>query len=489
LSQYQYRLKTNSLDQPKIELERVSKLIDFYKRSLDTNYFVISSRSHYSEEFFHQLFDSLNLDMVDYEVDTRNVEVDNSLVNQKACCDITLDMDDSFGDGWNGGYLTVSIDGTSNNYNASGFGSIVTIPYCDGEIVSINYTSGSWESENSFTITSPAGTLVSEGSNPSTGNLFYSDNACSSTNESPKPQDCEGAHLVCSNNTFNGDAVDFGDNYEIDYPNNTECDMNSENQSTWFYVNIGSSGTLEMTIDPTNGTDDYDWAIWGPYTSTTAAANCSPIEPPLRCNTSANIPQTGMNTSATNNYEYPGTSTFEWSNPINANAGDIYIMMIDNWSASGSPFTLDWGGTAGLSCTSVVLPITLMDFNGVNMNERNKLYWSTGSEKNNSHFIVEYSPDGNNWEFVDMISGAGTSTTEQHYSTDHRDFENGINYYRLLQFDFDGETTKHKVISIDNGRSKQLLKRVNLLGQEVNDSYRGIVLLYYSDGTTRKVLQ
>lgn len=302
------------------------------------------------------------------------------------------------------------------------------------------------------------------------------------------PQDCENSILVCSDNTFNGTAIDGGDDLEINGTNN-ECNMVDENQSTWFYVNIGSSGTLEMTIDPTNGTDDYDWAIWGPFTSATAAANCPPISRPIRCNTSANTAATGMSTAATNNYEYEGFSTFQWSNPINATVGDIYIMMIDNWSASGSPFTLDWGGTAGLSCNSVVLPITLMNFNGVNLGKKNKLFWTTQSEKNNDYFVIEYSPTGVNWTTVDIISGAGTSTMTQDYSTTHRDYENGINYYRLSQVDFDGVTTKHKVISIDNSGKRTLLKRINSMGQEVNENYRGLVILYYNDGSIKKVIQ
>jgi hypothetical protein len=303
------------------------------------------------------------------------------------------------------------------------------------------------------------------------------------------PQDCENAILVCSNNTFNGNAIDNGEIDEIDEPNNTECGMDSENQSTWFYVNIGTGGTLEMTIDPANNSDDYDWAIWGPYTSSTAAANCPPVDTPVRCNTSANTPETGMNTSASNDYEYPGTGTYEWSNPINASAGDVYILMVDNWSASGNPFDLDWGGTAGLSCTEVVLPIELMDFNGENNGDQNHLYWSTQSEKNNDYFIVEYSPSGVNWSKVDIISGAGTTTVIQNYSTSHRDYEKGINYYRLSQVDFNGEITKHKVISIDNHEGRTLIKRVNSMGQEVSKNFKGIVILYFNDGSIEKILQ
>lgn len=521
-----------------------------------------------------------------------------SVISQ--CCTVTIDMYDSWGDGWNGASLDIYIDGVLDGNYTLGAGSSgsQTIGVCDGEVFEVVFNSGSFDGEITYEISNSNGVIFSDGPSPSTGTVFTESNMCSvtpsctntdpygsataptdsdpieistcqyqeeyntissvvagetyvsdldcggfitvrsgsyngtvvasgaaplswtaststthyvhyNTNSScgtatscctstlecatcpapvPPPQDCEGALMVCNDNTFNGDAVDNGDVFEIN-ASNSECDMVDENQSTWFYVNIGTGGTLEMTIDPTNGTDDYDWAIWGPYTSSTAAANCPPIEPPIRCNTSANTPQTGMNTSASNNYEYPGWSTYEWSNPINASAGDVYIMMIDNWSASGSPFTLNWGGTAGLSCTSVVLPIELMDFNGENNGNQNLLYWSTQSEKNNDYFIIEYSPTGVDWTTVDVISGAGSTTIHQNYSTTHRDYEKGINYYRLSQVDFNGDIAKHKVISIDNSSDRKLLKRVNTLGQEVSADYKGIVILYFSDGSIVKVMQ
>jgi hypothetical protein len=246
---------------------------------------------------------------------------------------------------------------------------------------------------------------------------------------------------------------------------------------------------LEMTINPTNGTDDYDWAIWGPFTSVTAAANCPPVTLPVRCNTSANTAQTGMNTTATSNYEGEGFSTYEWSNPLSVATGEIYIMMIDNWSASGNPFTLDWAGTAGLDCTPVNLPVELNDFNGVNNGKENDLFWSTQSEINNDYFLVEYSATGTDWITIDKINGSGNSSQSHNYSTAHRDYDKGINYYRLKQVDFDGFETKHKVISIDNSDNQKLLKRFNLMGQEVNEHYRGIVILYYSNGSIEKIFQ
>jgi hypothetical protein len=171
---------------------------------------------------------------------------------------------------------------------------------------------------------------------------------------------------------------------------------------------------------------------------------------------------------------------------INATAGDIYILVIDNYSESSQPFQLNWNGTAGLDCTTVPLPVELISFTGKNQGDQNIISWNTLSEKNNDYFILQYSQDGVNWKSVGEIDGAGTTSEKQHYSFVHRDFKIDINYYRLVQVDFDGSESKHDIISIDNTDDLEVIKRVNTLGQEVDQNYRGIIIIYYKNGTIRK---
>ncbi|MEZ4889881.1 MAG: hypothetical protein R2779_04725 [Crocinitomicaceae bacterium] len=49
--------------------------------------------------------------------------------------------------------------------------------------------------------------------------------------------------------------------------------MSTEHQSSWYYINVQTGGDLTLTIAPQNVTDDYDFAIWGPFTSATANAS------------------------------------------------------------------------------------------------------------------------------------------------------------------------------------------------------------------------
>ena len=44
-------------------------------------------------------------------------------------------------------------------------------------------------------------------------------------------------------------------------------------------------------------------------------------------------------------------------------------------------------------------------------------------------------------------------------------------------------------MSIDNSIERGLIKTINTLGQEVDETYKGIVIEYYDDGTTIKRYQ
>jgi len=79
------------------------------------------------------------------------------------------DLMDSYGDGWDGAFLTFEIDGSATDYTVSGgdgFGKIHEIDVPDGAELIISYTSGAFEGEHSFDLTSPDGFYGSYGPAP-----------------------------------------------------------------------------------------------------------------------------------------------------------------------------------------------------------------------------------------------------------------------------------------------------------------------------------
>ena len=89
--------------------------------------------------------------------------------------------------------------------------------------------------------------------------------------------------------------------------------------------------------------------------------------------------------------------------------------------------------------TTTTLPITLLDFTVRVQDAQVIVAWSTENETNNDYFSVERSVDGQQYEVVGTIDGAGTSTFVLTYSwTDEQPLA-GVSYYRLRQTDFDGQ--------------------------------------------------
>lgn len=136
---------------------------------------------------------------------------------------------------------------------------------------------------------------------------------------------------------------------------------------------------------------------------------------------------------------------------------------------------------------NVVLPITLSKFSVSNHNNINLIEWETSSEQNNDFFTIQHSTNGLEWEDIVYLTGSGNSSQKISYEYKHTNFQNTINYYRLKQTDFDGQFETFKIVSVDNRSDKHLVKTINMMGQEVDETYKGIVIEVYNDGSIEKV--
>lgn len=147
-------------------------------------------------------------------------------------------------------------------------------------------------------------------------------------------------------------------------------------------------------------------------------------------------------------------------------------------------------GTFGISITTPqALPVELLYFDGVEYPLWNTLKWSTASEQNSSHFIIEKSTDGGNWREIANKTAAGNSNEKLNYSHSDNIDQHAIHYYRLVQYDIDGQFKIYGPIALDNrAKEKKIIKYVNLMGQEVEKNTKGIVIEIYEDGTTSKII-
>jgi hypothetical protein len=107
-----------------------------------------------------------------------------------------------------------------------------------------------------------------------------------------------------------------------------------------------------------------------------------------------------------------------------------------------SPFTL------GSSTTLNPLPISLLNFDAVPVNNFVKVSWTTTSELNNDYFLVQKSIDGVNWSNIGTVKGAGNSEKLVKYSFNDMNPVNGVQFYRLQQFDINGESEFTSVVPV-----------------------------------------
>ncbi|HKB44087.1 MAG TPA: T9SS type A sorting domain-containing protein, partial [Chitinophagaceae bacterium] len=103
------------------------------------------------------------------------------------------------------------------------------------------------------------------------------------------------------------------------------------------------------------------------------------------------------------------------------------------------------------------LPVKLLNFDAKYNKPNVTLNWSTAMEKNFSHFEIEYSTDGSNFNELALIFGAGESDSKKDYSYVDKTVagRGGLVYYRLKSVDIDGKATYSSVRIIRLGEEKQ----------------------------------
>lgn len=198
---------------------------------------------------------------------------------------------------------------------------------------------------------------------------------------------------------------------------------------------------------------------------------------------------------------YGTTKSQSFTVPTTASVALVTMRVLSSWAETPTTDAYDVIGydygeieEYKINITSG-LPVELYSFDGVNIGNNNYLFWVTTSEQNTSHFNLQKSRDGENWETMMTLSAAGNSNTQIDYDVVDYKVEPIINYYRLQQYDNDGVYETFGPISINNmdlGSQKTIVKYINLNGQEVDPTKLKSMDVYievYDDGTMRRVIK
>ncbi|WP_312510884.1 T9SS type B sorting domain-containing protein [Chryseobacterium culicis] len=158
-------------------------------------------------------------------------------------------------------------------------------------------------------------------------------------------QDCTSAIPICSDAAISLTPNGWGNVKE----GQVGClGPNGESNSIWLTFSIETAGTLTFLVTPTGPTAvgiDYDFALYGPN------FNCAnTTATPLRCSyagvNASIINPTGLNMTSTDTTEGGGGDGYV--KYIDVLPGQVYHLLLNNYSPLVAPFTLTFGGTAKL---------------------------------------------------------------------------------------------------------------------------------------------
>lgn len=370
-------------------------------------------------------------------------------------CFYTLNLFDSAGDGWQGSFVTVCVAGVCTNYTLNGANASVNIGTNVGQVITVSYTPvGGFQNQNSFNISQFGIQAYSSGTSPVSGIHFAESADCQPP---PAPQsDCLGAVTLCSQDLqVNQAPQNTGGVVDLN-ASNRGCLVANERQGLWYTWTVQEAGNLAFTIYPqpwpiASGTPFtiFDWAVWGPY----AGLTCPPPTQPYRCNWASVFQPKGMqfNNSLPTSVGGAGPPMIRH---MTVQAGEVYILYVDNWGMTGLNFSIEWQTSADpafqpmASIDCIVLPVDHMLVEAIARPRHVDVDWATLSEQYAVHYDVERSTDGEHFATIGRVNALGMSQSMTRYGFRDDDPILGKAYYRIKQMDQLGSHQYSDVVEV-----------------------------------------
>ncbi len=305
-------------------------------------------------------------------------------------------------------------------------------------------------------------------------------------NNTPDAQDDDYITAEISASSTGG-----GSTFTLDYPNLEPAGPYPYNTATQVTFLLGSAGAGDIVL---NATDSDDPECIGSGT-VSDPGSCATVGCDLFLDSSQNCnDETGEATITT--LILNGTAPYMISGDFNDSewTGGLFSITVVPESIGSVSFTVTdangctaTGGIAELSsCTK--LDVELLDFNGGASDEGNRLHWTSASEVQFSHYMLERFSEGAFHELA-RIEGQAMGNGPESYSYIDRDYEPIMSYYRLAMVDEDGSITYSNTIEIDNRQEVTLTLSVspnpgaNLLSVDIQGAAEQAAMgLYSQDG-------
>jgi len=128
------------------------------------------------------------------------------------------------------------------------------------------------------------------------------------------------------------------------------------------------------------------------------------------------------------------SSTSHLQAPFIKATGNYSVTISDANGCTGS-------GSITVGTCGLVLSVDLLTFTAEKQHSTVLLDWSTATETNNDHFVIQRSSEGLSWQDIGTVKGHTNSTVLQNYSFTDITPITGMNYYRLKLVETDGNVS------------------------------------------------
>lgn len=301
--------------------------------------------------------------------------------------------------------------------------------------------------------------------------------------------------------TVSGNVVEFGN-------------MDNTGAAAWL---PGGNGTvcynISVTLDAPASSVDMYGAEWnfGPCSSSAPLPSCLPsaadytvyIQPNDCGPNNADLIFDGVTVVdgvpeglGQQVYNICGCATnFSVSAPVTGNGAFACAAGVVSYSIYNSSGTLLASGGGGSTTTygphnvsCVPLNSEFIQFEGNKKNSIIELNWSIFEDKEDVLYLLERSLDLTNWHALEFVKSSNSIGVTSNYNYLDKSPSQGTNYYRITVINPDGIGAIHNPIAVhfDNKKAK-VVKRVNLLGQEIGADERGYIIEIYDDNSAKKI--
>ena len=185
-------------------------------------------------------------------------------------CAYTLMLNDSYGDGWNGGAVTVIQAGVSSDSYTIDYGDaeIYTLNLCSGIEATISYVPGSYPTENSLTLKDPDGNIIWSHEGGDGAGSFTVTPDCGGDEPVTCERSCDYTFVL--SDTY-GDG--WGGSYSGTYVGSLDVEQNGavvstltleEGESATYTVNLCDSTPTTLTLHPDYFADEMAVVVYDP---------------------------------------------------------------------------------------------------------------------------------------------------------------------------------------------------------------------------------